>query len=270
MAASAITNYVDGLLKRVYNDEVLDWFLNMGTPFWTELQTTKLIPSQIGDGFYWPFKFQSQQNISTPSETGNIPVAKPATVVQGRVRLAQFIGSIETSLLLDAVGQGGGAWKSVVKEEMDGTLKDLTKHVNRSYAGTHGTGRLFIVNATVTATTVVGKLPIGVLNVRPNMSVEQYTTDTGGSIVGSAFTITKIVQATRTITTASQTYTANQGLYLAGAYGNAPNGIAGLVDDGNLLTTLHNVSRATYEEMKSTVNGNSGTTRDLSEDLLVR
>lgn len=271
MAASLTTTSNYEVIRRVFSDDIFEWFLNSNAEFWTKtLKSAKLVANPIGSGYFWPFRLQSAQNIGTPAQDANTPTTKAGTVVQGNVTLAQFIGAIEVSLILEAVGQGTGAWKSVVKDEMTSNLMDLTKHVNRIYAGTHGTGRLFVVNATVTSTACVGKLPIGVLNVRPKMRVEQYTTDTSGSIVGTAFTIDKIVQSTRTITMgASQTATANQGFYLEGAYGNAPNGIAGLVDDGNNLTTLHGISRSTYEELKSTVNGNSGTVRDLSEDLLI-
>jgi hypothetical protein len=49
-----------------------------------------------------------------------------------------------------------------------------------------------------------------------------------------------------------------------------PNGIAGIVDDGTNLTSLHGLSRSTYEEMKSVVLANGSVLRDLDENLLVR
>lgn len=272
MAEPTISDYTDGLLKRVYTDEIRGWFLNTNAEFWMSLGEAKLEPTDIGDGFYWPFKFATGQNISTPASTGNVPDVKPATVKQGKVTLAQIVAQVELPWLLDVVGKGRGAWKSVLKEEMDAALTDSTKHLNRLYAGTHGTGRLMQVNATAaTSLTAVGKLPFGTLKVRNNMKVEQYDLDTSGSIVGTAFTITKIVDSTRTITVDSvQDFTADYGLYLKGSYGNAPNGIAGLVDDGTFLTTVHNQSRSTYEELKAAVLGNSGNVRDLTEDLIVR
>lgn len=270
--ASDTTSNLANALKRVYTDEVLDFFLSTNAEFWMLLEReTKLVPNPIGSGYYWEIPLQSPQNQNLTSEAGAIPTVKNATFLQGSVTLAQFIGDLEVSLILEAVGREGGAWKNVMKREMKMCLDDMTKNINRIYAGTHGTGRVFVVNATTTATSCVGKLPQGTLLVRPNMRVEQYDADTSGSIVGSAFNITKIVPTTRTITvSASQTFTQDQGLYLAGSYGNAPNGIAGLVDDGTNLTTVHGNSRSTYEELKSPVFGNSGTVRNQTEELLLQ
>lgn len=210
-----------------------------------------------------------------PSETGNVPVPKASVAPQGRIRNGWFVGNIELSYLLAAAGQGEGAWKSVVKEEMQANIMNLTKLANKIFAGTHGTGRLAQVNAaTSSSTSFVAKLPTGDTLLHPKMRIAIYDDDTGsGSAEDTDEIISKIVRSTRTVTVGNaQTLDADDHVYVSGAYGSAlvPNGLLGLIDDATYLTTLHNVSRATYEEMKAVVSSNSGTVRDLSEDLLIR
>jgi hypothetical protein len=275
MAASVHADYVDQLLKRVYTDEVLDWFYNNNAELLAKLDTLKLIPLETGDGFYWPFKFQSPWNVGAPSESGNVPIAKAATAPQGRVRNAWVVGNIELSYLLAAVGKGEGAWKSVVKDEMGAAINNMTKLLNMYFAGTHGTGRLGQVEAaTSSSTSFVGKLPIGTLLFRPKMRIQIADSDTGsGGSEDDNEVIQKVVQTTRTVTLENaQTLDADDHVYLSGSYGSdmTPNGLLGLIDDGTYVTTLHNVSRSTYEEMKAVVSSNSGVLRDLSEDLLIR
>lgn len=275
MAASLHSDYVDQLLKRVYTDEVLDWFYNNNAELLAKLDSIKLIPVETGDGFYWPYKFQSGWNVGAPAENGNVPAAKAATAPQGRVRNAWVVGNIEQSYLLAASGKGAGAWKSVVKEEMTSVIDNMTKLLNIYFAGTHGTGRLAQVDAgTSSSTSFVGKLPTGVLLLRPKMRIAIYDSDTGsGSAEDADEVISKIVPTTRTVTVGNaQTLDADDHVYISGSYGSdmTPNGLLGLIDDGTYVTTLHNTSRSTYEEMKAVVSGASGTLRDLSEDLLIR
>ena len=276
MAASVHSDYVDQLLKRVYTDEVLDWFYNNNAEILSQLDSIKLIPVATGDGFYWPFKFQSGWNVGAPPESGNVPVAKAATAPQGRVRNAWVVGNVELSYLLAAAGQGAGAWKSIVKEEMASNISNMTKLLNIYFAGTHGTGRIGQVEAaTSSSTSFVGKLPVGTTLMRPKMRIGIFDSDdasTSGSEDDDEI-IQKVVPTTRTVTLQNaQTLDADDHVYISGAYGSemVPNGLLGLIDDGTYLTTLHNVSRSTYEEMKAVINSNSGTTRDLSEDLLIR
>lgn len=275
MAASVHSDYVDQLLKRVYTDETLDWMFNLNAELLAKLDTLKLIPVETGDGFYWPFKFQPGWNVGAPAEGGNVPAAKAATAPQGRVRNAWVVGNVELSYLLQATGKGEGAWKSIVKEEMQACMTTLTKLLNIYFAGTHGTGRLAQVDAaTSSSTSFVGKLPTGTLNLFPKMRIQIADSDTGsGGSEDDNEIIQKVVQTTRTVTLENaQTLDADDHVYIAGSYGSdmTPNGLLGLVDDGTYVTTLHNVSRSTYEEMKAIVNSNSGVLRDLSEDLLIR
>lgn len=273
MAASTISNVSDSL-KRVYESGVTDYHLNVNAEFFTtQVQRLKKL-KPLGSAFYWPFWLQSPQNMTTPAEDGSIGGVSQRTAVQGSINSGQVVNKFQLSWLLEAAGTGEGAFdKDEVKRESWEAVTDATKHVNRLLAGTHGTGRLGQIESTISsATTFVGKLPFGVLLLRPKMVIDVFTLESGGSQELDSIQITKIAFNTRTCTIASSSATANSHIYLEDTRGNAtlPNGIDGIVDDGTNLTSIHGQSRSSYEELKSVVLGNSGALRDLSEDLLVR
>jgi len=261
-------------LKRIYSDDVFDYAQNFAAPLADEFDEAKEITPE-GNGYYWPFFLASPQNIGTPAEDGNIPPIKQRTQVEGNVRAGQFVSDFEISFMLEAAGTSRGAWnKSEVKRHSWECLTDITKHRNRIISGTHGTGRLAqIESSTTTLNTFVGKLPLGILLLRVNMLFDVYNLDSGGSSVITSRKITALADSTRTVTFdgAPASLTANQHVYIASSYGQAtvPNGIAGLVDDGTLLDTIHGVSRAANPQLKSRVYRNGGVPRAMTEDLLI-
>lgn len=283
MAASTLANLEAGL-RRIYSDETFDYAQAAAAPL-VELfeEVEDLTPD--GEGYYWPFMLVSPQNIGTPGEAGNLPTAKQRTEIQGRLRAGQFVGDFEISFMLEAAGSERGTWsKNEVKKHSWETLRDLVKHRNRIYAGTYGTGVLATVAATTgAANAFVAKLTAsgtgrswgssgqGASLLRKNMLIDVVTG--GGATEIAARKITAIAKATRTITFdgAATVVTLDSGVYITGSYNQStvPNGLMGLVDDGGFLDVLHNQSRTTYPELKAQTFHNSGTYRDISEDLLL-
>lgn len=262
-------------LKIGYSPEYMEAQTNFNAPLLKKFETLKKLP-QNGKSFDWEFPFNTPQVLGSPGDGGAVPTKRARVSVAGTVNVGTFSGGFDITAIAEAVGTESGSFNgTTIKRASREAIDDVTKHQNRIYAGTHGTGRLAQVEATTdTLTTFVGKLPLGVLLLRKNMSIQIYNSDDAiGTERGTGpFTISKIVASTRTVTIPTAiTVTADDHVYLAGDYTSAkiPNGLRGLVDDGTNLTTLHGVSRATYEEMKSVVLSNSGTKRDLTEDLLV-
>lgn len=275
MAVTGTVSALSASIKTHFSDDYMDGHQNINAPLLKRFETLKNI-KQNGKTFDWEFRIQSPQNISTPGDGGATPTLKARVSVAGTVTVGQFVGGFDISPLAEALATSTGSWNGgEIKRSIQETVDDVTKHMNRSYAGTHGTGRIGQVNAATSAVaTFVGKLPFGVLLIRPNMKISVYTADSSGSVRDSLddITVSKVVGSTRTVTLATGTYTlsANDHVYLGGSYGGKTvNGLRGLVDDGTYLTSLHGASRSTYEELKSVVLGNSGTRRDLTEDLLI-
>lgn len=261
-------------LKIGYSEEFMEAQTNFKAPLLKKIETVKKI-SQNGKSFDWEFAFNTPQVLGSPGEGSAVPAKRARVSVAGSVVVGRFTGGFDISDVVDAVGTEKGSFNgAAVKRAAREAIEDVTKHQNRIYAGTHGTGRLAQVQDTTdTLTTFVGKLPLGVLLLRKNMLLQFYSLDAAGSQRGSGSQlVTKIVPSTRTVTLDTAiTLTADDHVYISGDYGSArmPNGLRGIVDDGTNLTSLHGVSRNTYEEMKSVVLGASGVKRDLTEDLLI-
>lgn len=275
MAAANTLSALGSSLKIGYSDEYMEAHTNFNAPLLKKFDTLKKLP-QNGKSFDWEFNFNTPQVLGSPGDGAAVPTKRARVSVAGSVNVGQFVGGFDITAIAEAVGTESGSFNgSAIKRAVREAVDDVTKHQNRIYAGTHGTGRLAQVEATTdTLATFVCKLPLGSLLLRKNMSIQIYASDDGiGAERGTGpFTISKIVASTRTVTIPTQiTCTADDHVYLAGDYGSAkiPNGLRGLVDDGTNLTSLHGQSRATYEEMKSVVLSNSGTKRDLTEDLLI-
>lgn len=283
-AASALSN-LSTSLKRIYSDETFEYAQNAASPIVELFEEAKDL-SPEGAGYFWPFMLRSPQNIGTPAEEANLPVVKQRTEIQGFLNPGQFVGTFEITFLLEAVATARGGWnRGEVKKHSFDTLRDLVKHRNRIYAGTHGTGRIGVVQSNTSSTnTFVAQLlstgagfggaGFGAHLLRPKMRIDIYTLDTGGASVITGREITAIDKTTRTVTFSGATasLTAGQHVYIEGSYGQStvPNGLLGLVDDGEFLDLIHNQSRAAFPELKSVVLRNGGVLRNVTEDLLIQ
>jgi len=262
-------------LKRIYDPDYFELHQNYRAPFYQMLQQSRNHEAD-GEGAFWPFYLATPQNQGSPAEAGDLPPTKPRTEVQARVRPIQFTNSFEISFILAAVGTKRGSFsKTEIQRHMWEATTDVTKHMNRVMAGSHGSGRLGQVNAgTAASTSFVMKQPWGILLLRPNMLIDVYTLDVGGAIssAGAAtqIKIDSLVRATNTVNmNTALTLAANEHVYLYPDYNNTSNGLLGLVDDGTFLTTIHNQSRTSFEDLKATVLDNGGTLRPLTEELLI-
>jgi hypothetical protein len=272
-------------LKRIYSDETFDYAQNFSAPFVELIEEAKEITPE-GQGYFWPFLIRTPQNIGTPAEDGNLPPTKNRVQLEGNVKAGQFVGTFDISFMLEAAGTARGSWnKSEVKRNSWETLTDLTKHRNRIFAGTHGTGRLAQVQTgLITTNTFTANFPFHTLLLREEMMIEIRADDSGaGAVLGgvSDRKITNIVPGTRVVTfdgAVTSAATTGGHVYLAKSYGQStvPNGLLNLVDDGSLAATLHGVNRLTggpggtaLPALQAKVYANGGTARALTEDLLM-
>jgi len=278
MAFTSVVSTLGGLqnsLKRIYDPDYFELHQNYRAPFYQMIQQSKNHEAD-GEGAFWPFYLETPQNMGSPAEGGALPPVKSRTEVQARVRPIQFINSFQISFILAAVGTKRGSFsKTEIQRHMWESTTDVTKHMNRVMAGSHGSGRLCQVqDATVATASFVAKLPQGTLLIRPNMLLDVYTLDSGGVIssTGAAtqIKVNSVVPATRTVNLATAlTLSANEHVYVYPDYNNTSNGLLGLVDDGTFLTTIHNQSRSSFPGLKATVLDNGGVLRPQTEELLI-
>lgn len=283
MAANTLVLAVDSL-KRKYSDQVFEQSYNTAARFFAKLEDKSKAFPFAGEGYFGPFYLASEQNTAILAEDTNIPAAAQRTEVQWRVRPGQFVGFVDLSWVLKYAtgGAEGGFNGGEVKRALATALIDTTKNINQVYAGTHGTGRLgqVLADGSNTFTCKFGGAgyaePWGHHMLRPNMRIKVFADDTGSGTdrFTTARKITKIVKATRTITYdgSDATVSEDDSIYRDGTYGavTVANGLNGLIDDATVLTTIHNQSRNTYEELKSTVIKNASSLDQLSEDDVLK
>lgn len=168
-------------------------------------------------------------------------------------------------------------------DRQEKAIKQLAWLMDSTYAGTHGTGRRARVAADGAANTFTVSMPEGGQLLRVGMVFSERTTDGGDTVRDSIDNrrITKIDginTATHTITYsgADQTPVAGDHIHVVagasqtGLSSLAASGLRGEVDDATFLGTIHGLSRTTYPELKSVVNGNGGTLRNITESLITR
>lgn len=270
-------------LKVAYSTKTILPMLNEERPFTKKLKSSLPSGGRISEGV---FKFNANlhrpQNVGQTLDNGSLPVPRDRTEVQLQLTPTLFVGGFQIGEMTKAAANSnksafnGGELRRRTEE----SLAELGWFIESTYTGTHGTGRRGRVEADGGASQLVLALPEGVTLLRENMMITERTTDGGPTITDSIDFryITNIVQSTRTITYsgADQTPAVGDHIHivteqsLGSLAGYFANGLRGLVDDGTYLDSIHGQSRTTYPKLKSYVNENGGTLRDLTERLLIR
>src|SRR3990172_2241064 len=281
-AAPSTSTNLEASLKRLYEPEYFEVHTNENAPYYAMLKKMKNVEIR-GEGMYWPFHLALPETMGWLPENGAFAPVKPRSEIQARMRAKQLGESLRISVILEAIGQAGGSFdKNEVQRHIKACVMQSTKHINRTFAGTEGTGRLGQIEAnTTTSDTFVMKKPLGAWLIKPRMLLDVYDARTGGAISTVADdatqlfvksvnyqTRTVVVSQTDETTAVSLSLVADEHVYNYPDYRNAANGLLGLVDDGTFEPTIHNQSRTTYPVLKSYVSSNAGVGRPLSEELL--
>lgn len=265
MGVSTITN-LSNSLRRSYSNKYFRAFQNDFTPILNELDECPDEPTR-GVGWFFPFHLASPQNWRVAAEGGSMGTVNQRSEVQGQVNAVEFLGWMQISELLKNAGTRDAGWNGgELNRQMRETTTDITKGMQRMFVMSHGTGRLCVVDATtVASTTFVAALDEGVNALMVNDTLDFVDTDSGGTVQESALQVDKIVRSSRTVTLDSAvSLTSGWGGYRTGDYGRGSNGLHGLVDDATFQDSQHGQSRATYEQLKSTVR-DPGTPTELTE-----
>jgi len=284
MAVGGFDQITDGL-KRRYPPKRIEPAVNVATPY--RRQMKRDIPKGTtwnkGGLLYFGANLAPPQNIGVIADGDNLPTPKDRTNVQFNMTAKLMPGTFQIGWLTKQAGNSsesafnGGE----LDRRTDETIEDVAKHIERLYCGTHGTGRLATVNAATSAVnTFVGAKPLGTLLLRENMNISVRTTDGGDTVRNSTDNrkITSIVESTDTVTFdgATATLVAGDHVHLVTKASQtslstiSPQGLEGLIDDSTFVTTVQGLSRATYPKLKASLQGNSGSLRDLSEQILVQ
>ena len=198
----------------------------------------------------------------------SLPTPQSQTYIELIIGYAHNYGTVRvTHPVIQASRNDRGSFIRAIGSEMDGIRRDLRNDVNRQLFG-DGTGAIAACTAAddgggVLTVSAGHKMKIG-------MVIEAFDAKTGGSQHDEDMTVSAVnTSGTAVTVTGTSTAVADDDyLFRKGNRGNEMMGLLGIVDDGTYASTLQGIVRATYPEWNSTVLGNSGTARGISEDLL--
>lgn len=242
-------------------------------------------PDEPVKGKRWnvPLYMATAWNVRTGAEGGPQATVESDSVVQGQVFAKEFKGTVKLTELLDRVGTADAHFNGgALDHQMKQRTMEMSKLMQIHFWG-FGDARLGVVDeATVASLTIKLRLPKAWTAVRRNMRIEVRTT--AGVLEGTnPLKITKVDRTQKGITGAGSfntfsgvitndvvtTVSAGSIIYPSGDFGQAPNGIEGLVTDNTVQNTFLNLNRTTFApDLNAQRITNGGTPVPVSEDTL--
>lgn len=278
------------VLKDDYRPIIIS-LLNQDAPVLGMFTKDADIDQSDGRQKVYPAHLERNQGVGSVSESGNLPIAGNQGTAQVQVPYRWTYGRIQlTAQTIKASKTNKGAFKRAMTLEMDNLINDMKRLRNRQLWG-WGVGMLARVDGQqTTSTTITLKDPLGIpgsINgcryIQKNMWIAFVRNATPTSATDADIQAVKKVSSVNadgtivTLTAATgATLNDNDFVVLAPAgsdntaecsVNKEPMGLLGLDDDGTYLTTLHNISRSTYEQYKSSVISLNG---DFSLDVMQR
>jgi hypothetical protein len=260
MGATATTTFAGLLTETFTRDRVFAPFERALAKFH---DNTMDFPSEepLGKGRTFGIRTKDAHSVGAVSEaSGTTPSLRQPEVIQANVDAVQVVGAVGWTELMLSAGRGlGSLGPDVLTDHIDMVTRNVNQLLNRLSLG-HGTGRMAVVEAgTTTSTTFVCRNPEHVLQLRVNMLIDWFDTDTGGSKQGISETITDIDFDTRTVTIgAARSLTAGWGVYQSlngtvSTYGVAPFGLRAWADNGGLTSSIAGLTRSSNPGVNANV-----------------
>ena len=280
------TSSVDDILKRFYEGGIRELIPN-------DVKTLRKFEERDasdwgGQGVTYPIRVGRNQGVGYTAEMGSIPPAGRQQYTTVLIPMRYLHGRVQFSTQAMKSSQGSkSAFAPVMEQEMDGLIRDLANERGRVIFG-DGRGVLALVNGDPgTTSTVTVDAPggfAGAINgsrfINPGALVTFVTPATGAIVASADETVSTVPAAgtTFTATTAVAAAIADNDYVVRSnkvavtdvsdtSFNKEAMGLAGLIDDGTYVATLHGVNRTTYPLYQSTVIANVGA---ISADVIQR
>lgn len=249
-------------------------------------QIEKNTDDVVGLRAYLPVHVKRSAGIGSRAELGTLPTADAQGYTRQVVPLRFHYGRIQVSgPIIKAMGKDRGAFTQAVKSETEGIKKDLMRDVNRQIWGTSN-GVIATCGTTSTSTTVQLATTTTATQMRQAYGDGGMIVDIGTvaspTAVASARTVTAVDTTNKTITISGANVSTTNGTHFIFRSGNGgasdgsgnPGGADGQRELTGLQTivydsgTLYGINPSTYPVWKSQRYSNSGTNRNVSENLV--
>jgi hypothetical protein len=267
---TAIANEV----KNNYTSKVLEDSVNLEDPYRRNLN--KMTELEEGIGKFPLFLDAGWRGSRSMADLGSFPTAADPVRPLGTIEPVLFAGTVQIGF------QGRYAAKTakgtfnpggILAQRIQDTLKITAKVIEKTYVGSVR-GRLATVASDGSNNFVAAK-PWGIENLEVGMYLDAFDALTSGTASGSyeSQPVSAIARSTLTVTYtgSDRSLSAGDHMFIEDTYTQSPWGLADIVDDATLgQTSKFGQSTATYASLKALVLGNSGTMRDLTEQLILQ
>jgi len=265
LADAVLKDDYQGPIQKEINDEVK-----------VVRQAVRNTRDLVGRRAIVPLHMTRNVGIGSRLEGEVLPVAGNQGSTTQIVNLRSHYGRVRlTRQVISRMESDRGAFTRAVQFEMDGIKSDSAREYNRQAWGTSD-GKVATCGTTTASTTVqlATTTPEQVLvNIAEGMRIDIGTVSNPQSVAANR-TVSSVDFTNKTITISGATVTTSSSnfIFRQGSGGNSTNqreltGLQTIVDDAN---SLFSVDPATYWQWASIVDGNSGTNRPISENLVMK
>lgn len=261
---------VNAITKEIYQGTIQDQLQDEAVGLKRIERTDEGVVEEVGGKYVsFPIRTRRNQGIGSRNELEALPQPGQQGYANVRIGLKYAYGRVEMSgQAMKLVNKNYQAFASAMDREMKGLKNDLKKDQNRQFYGSN-TGTL----ATVTAASVAGNTfqvlaGTGAKYLEVGQQIDLVTSPTNSTIVASNRQITAVNKATGVVTfdgAAVATAVGNIAVR-TGNFNREINGLAAIVTDTG---ALFNVDPAVEPTWSAIVDANGGTTRPLSEGLMI-
>lgn len=258
---------VNTITKEVYQGTIRDQLQSETVGLKRIERTSEGVESQVGGKYVtFPIRTRRNQGIGSRNESEALPSPGQQGWASVRIGLKYAYGRIQlTGQVMELVNENYQAFAGAMDLEMTGLKNDLAKDQNRQFYGTNvGALATVTTGATTANTTTVGSVQY----LEVGQQIDIATSTSSGTLVASNRQITAINKTTNVITFDGAAVTTATGnvIVRTGNYGREITGLAAIV---TATGALYNVDPANEPVWAATVNSNGGTTRPLSEGLMI-
>ena len=279
MAASLST--LDALLKNVYLPGITSWIYNQ-RPIWDRIQKDADKSRFSGREYIMAAKTANTEGVGARAEGAALPLPQNTSLVNMTLQMGYHYATIKLSRqIISAADSAIGGFADAIDVEVTAAREALELDMARAavFGDASGfMGRVLSGGGASPATLVLYAQPTnvgmpGVKFIRSGQVLDTYTALSGGSNHALAWTASSVIGGTTNsfilTGTAGGGNPANDDYIFRNlARGVEMMGIAGIVDDGTLVSSFQGLTRSSNPGLQANVLANGGTLRAVSTDLM--
>jgi hypothetical protein len=261
---------VNAITKEIYQGTIQDQLQNETVGLKRIERTSEGVESQVGGKYVtFPIRTRRNQGIGSRNELEALPTAGQQGWASVRVGLKYAYGRVQLSgQVIELVNDNYQAFASAMDLEMTGLKNDLSKDQNRQFYGTN-TGTIATLTGANTGNNSFQVAPLtGGQYIEVGQQIDIVTSSSNSTVIASNRQILSINRTTGvgTFDGAVATTAIGNVIVRTGNYNREITGLGAIVTNTGVLFNVDPTVEPTWQAV---VNGNGGTTRPLSEGLMI-